>query len=108
MSLALSTNTILENAGTNAVTLTVRRLNTDIASPLVVPLNVDLPGNLTIPSQITIPANQAQRVITLAAIDDNLLDGPQQVTITASPLAICRQAPNLWSMIMKSYCLARM
>ena len=83
LSLTLNRSVINENAGSGAATLTVRRLNTNLAQPVTIGLSVSLPGAVTIPLQVTIPANQAQQTVSLEAIDDNLLDGSQQVTIFA-------------------------
>ena len=73
---------ISENGGTAIGTVT--RSNTNIAQAVTVSLsNID-PSEATVPSSVTIPAGQASTTFAVTAVDDNLLDGDQLVTITAS------------------------
>ncbi len=62
-------NSISESDRT-PVSLTVRRSNSDTASPLQVQIQSSDPGETDLPAVITIPANQQQVVIPVLAIDD--------------------------------------
>ena len=63
---------------------TVIRGNTDIQAPLTVFIQTDDPSEATALSSVIIPANQASIEFLIAAVDDALLDGPQNVTFTVS------------------------
>ncbi|HYF35324.1 MAG TPA: S8 family serine peptidase, partial [Prosthecobacter sp.] len=55
------------------------------ATPLLVSLTSDRPGQeAAFPETVTIPANQEETTFTVAAIDDNQVDGTQTVTLTVS------------------------
>ncbi|MFN9717180.1 MAG: S8 family serine peptidase [Planctomycetota bacterium] len=84
LTLSLSRTTVSEAAGPAALTGTLTRFNTDISLPFTVQLSSSDTSELTVPPSVTIPANQNSVTFDIAAIDDNLIDGTQQVTITAS------------------------
>jgi subtilisin family serine protease/subtilisin-like proprotein convertase family protein len=74
----------LENAGAKAARGTVRRSNTNIAQPLVVTLtSLDL-TEVSVPTTVTIPAGASSVSFDIAAVDDDILDGPQMVSISAA------------------------
>ncbi len=54
-----------------------------LASDLVVALTSSDPTRLTVPASATIPAGQTSVSFQVSAIVDNLLDGPEQITIGA-------------------------
>lgn len=51
--------------------------------PLTVRLFSDDRSEATVPATVTIPAGASQKVFSITPVDDAILDGPQQVTITA-------------------------
>lgn len=73
---------ISENGGTAIGTVT--RTNTDTAQAISVSLRGNDPSEVSVPVNVIIAAGQASATFTVTALDDNLLDGDQLVTITAS------------------------
>ena len=85
LTLSIAADSVAENAGTDATTVTVTRGNTsDLSDPLVVTLTNGDDTEIAIPSSVTILANEASATFDIDAVDDTLLDGTQTVTITAS------------------------
>ena len=82
LSVAITSTSISENAGTT--TGTVTRSNTDNALPLTVTLLSSNTSAATVPATVTIPANQASVNFTIIAVDDTLLDGTQTAIISAN------------------------
>ena len=82
LTLAIAPASISENGGTT--TGTVTRNNTDVTRALTVMLASDDTGEATVSPTVTIPANEASATFPINAVDDDLLDGPQTVTITTS------------------------
>ena len=83
LSLAIDKDTVAENAGNNAATATITRsIVTD--EDLIVTLASNDTSEITVPNQVIIPANQASATFTLNAVNDNIPDGIQTVTITAT------------------------
>ena len=82
LTLTIAADEISENGGVTTVTVT--RSNTDASAPLTVLLESDLPDELSVPQSVIIPANFASTSFTIQAIDDTLLQGTQQVIVTAS------------------------
>ncbi|MFD2255084.1 S8 family serine peptidase [Luteolibacter algae] len=83
LTLTFDKESILETAGTNAATGTIR-LSQALSAPLMVNLASSDPSEATVPASVTIPANQLTATFPITAIDDLLSDGPQGVTITLS------------------------
>ncbi|MEI6539571.1 MAG: proprotein convertase P-domain-containing protein, partial [Planctomycetota bacterium] len=83
--MTISPTSIREDAGTNAATITIKRVGTNTAADLVLDLfyddhsEVDVPA-LAITNQVTILAGQSQITLPVSALDDTLLDGTQTVT----------------------------
>ena len=75
--------TFSEAAGPNAATGTVTR-NTGTTGDLVVNLSSSDTNELTVPATVTIPNGQDHVDFTIAAVDNNVATGDQQVTITAT------------------------
>ena len=84
LTVAIAVASIAENAGVAATTATVSRSNTDNGAALTVALASSNAAAIGIPSSVTIPANQASVSFDIDAVDDDLLDGTQNATITAS------------------------
>ncbi|MDM8525452.1 serine protease [Desulfococcaceae bacterium HSG8] len=55
-------------------------------SDLAVNLSSDSPSEITIPAQVTITAGSTSASFDITVLDDDLLDGTQTVTVTASDL----------------------
>lgn len=83
ITLALNRAAIAENAGQNAATLTVQKSGPASSSPTVINLSSSDPSEATVPATVTIPAGATNAAVSIAAIDDALLDGTQTVTLTA-------------------------
>ena len=72
-----------ESSGEKATTVTVDRTG-DTTDPLTVTLASSDTSEATLPATTTIPAGQAQVLVDLDAVDDDIVDGTQTVTVTAS------------------------
>jgi PKD repeat protein len=83
LSVEFADDQIRESDGPGATTLTVTRHSNDLSQPLVVFLDTDATG-LDIPASLEILANEAAVVLTVNAVDDDILDGAQSVGITAT------------------------
>ncbi len=84
ITLAFADGTLDELDGLEATTGSVTRSNTDNAAELVVVLQGADPTEVTVPSQVTIPAGQFSASFPVDAIDDQIIDGAQTMTVTAS------------------------
>jgi len=82
LTLSIDPASMSENGG--AATGTVKRLNTDISQAITVSLASDDTSEATVPATVEIPAGQASAPFTITAMDDDLLDATQTVTIAAS------------------------
>lgn len=80
-SVTFDRSTISENGGTAIATVT--RSNTDNAEAITVSLRGNDASEATVPSSVIIPAGHASAMFPVTAVDDNLLDGDQSVTIFA-------------------------
>jgi len=83
LTLEISKSSFSENAGASAATATVTR-DSDISQPLVVYLTSDDTSELVVPSSVTIAAGATMSpAFNVGAVDDEIEDGNQSVTITA-------------------------
>ena len=82
LTLTLADSAVNEADGNSATTLTVRR-NTNTGGSLLVNLSSNDTGEATLPASVTIPAGQSSVTVPIDAVNDNILDGTQQVTFTA-------------------------
>lgn len=87
LSLEIDRTTIVENAGSGAATLTVRRSGPALDANQTITLQSSDTSEILVPASIVIPAGQTSVTVPVGAVDDNLLDGSQTVTITASSTA---------------------
>ncbi len=84
VTLVFADSVIEELDGIGATTGTVTRSNSDNDADLIVQLQgVDL-TEVTMPSEVTIPAGESSIWFSVDAIDDQLIDGVQSMTVTAS------------------------
>ena len=80
---------VRENAGPGAATVTLTRSNTDTAplnEAVVVQLTNGDPSEVSIPLTVTIPAGSRSVTFPLDAVDDDIRDGLQIVTLTTTAL----------------------
>ncbi|MFO0820326.1 MAG: ELWxxDGT repeat protein [Pirellulales bacterium] len=84
LAITVSPSSWAENAGVAAATATITRSNTDRTSPLTVTVTNPDSSELSTPTTVVIPANQASVTFPIDAVDDNLLDGAQNVTLQVS------------------------
>jgi uncharacterized repeat protein (TIGR01451 family) len=59
-------------------------VSTPVARPVLVSLASDKPGQLQVPATVLVPTGSNSVKFDLIALDDNLIDGRQTVTVTAS------------------------
>ena len=83
LTVTIAAASVAENAGPAATTVTISR-NSDTAGDLAITLASSDPGEAAVSANATIPAGQSSVTVPLDAVDDNLLDGTQTVTISAS------------------------
>jgi hypothetical protein len=82
LTLTVAPATISETDGASAAIGTVTR-NTDFAAALTVTFTNSDPSSISIPATVEIPAGQTSATFAIGAIDNSLVDGSQDVTITA-------------------------
>ena len=84
----LGATTIAEDAGAAATTATVTRTG-DTTNPLTVMLSSNDTSEATVQSSVVIAAGQTvSPAFDINAVDDLLVDGPQNVVITASETSL--------------------
>lgn len=88
LTLELSKPSISEAAGPAAATLTIRRSGPASTSPTTVTLTSSDTSEATVPTSVVIPAGATSATVPVAAVDDNILDGTQTVTLTASSVGL--------------------
>ncbi len=81
LSLTVDTTSLSEAGG--VVNVVLARSNLDNSLPLTVTLTNSDTTEISVPLTVTIPANQAGVSMQWTAVDDSLLDGLQNVTVTA-------------------------
>ncbi|MEM8672175.1 MAG: tandem-95 repeat protein [Planctomycetota bacterium] len=82
--LRVADNTVSETAGAEATLATVTRRNfTDTSEDLTVSLSSNDASEATVPTQVVIPANETSVSFFVSAIDDEVVDGSQRVTLSA-------------------------
>ncbi len=87
ISLSLNRATIVEDAGADAATLTITRSGPAPTSDITIQLTSSDTSELTLPSTAILRAGTTSVSVAINAVDDNLLDGSQSVTINASSAA---------------------
>jgi hypothetical protein len=83
LTISIGTETLAEDASNPAANAVLTR-NTSTATDLVVHLLSDNIGRLTVPASVTIPAGQASVSVPITVINNNVIDGTSQVTISAA------------------------
>ena len=82
LSVTISPLSIFENGGTAVGRVT--RNTADNSQPLTVTLRSNDTSELNVPGTVVIPAGASFANFFITGVDDNLLDGTQTVTVTAS------------------------
>ena len=83
LTVTIAAASVSEAAGSAATTATVTH-NVVTPSAVTVTLASNDPSEATVPTSVTIPQGQMSATFDIDAVDDSLVDGTQQVTITAS------------------------
>ncbi|MET0123452.1 MAG: hypothetical protein ABW124_20635 [Candidatus Thiodiazotropha sp. 6PLUC9] len=73
---------VIENGSPSDALVITRTGPTD--QPLTVTLNSDDEGEATVPTTVTIPAGETSVIVPVTPVDDDIIDGTQYPTITAS------------------------
>ncbi len=84
LSVSVAASAISEADGAGATTGTVTRNDGDLSSPLTVYLSSGDPGEAQVAATVVIPSGQATASFAIDAVDDEIVDGAQVVTITAA------------------------
>lgn len=83
LTVTASASSVSEDAGAGAASITVARSGPVSSVDEVITLSSGDVSELRLPSSVTILAGESSAIAAVDAIDDNLLDASQQVTITA-------------------------
>jgi hypothetical protein len=82
LELVLAANSISENGG--SVTATVTRLTLDLSKALTVTVTSNDSSEVAVPTTVTIPVDATSATFTVDAVDDQLLDNSQTVSISVT------------------------
>ena len=85
LTLTIDKDTVAESAGNGAATGTITR-SIVTADPLIITLVSSDLTEATVPATVVIPGGQASVSFAINAVNDNIPDGVQPVTITASAI----------------------
>ncbi|MFP6694784.1 MAG: hypothetical protein VB875_17300, partial [Pirellulales bacterium] len=94
LTLTIDVAAISENGGEAIATVT-RSNVPDLTQSLTLDLSSSDTTEATVPPNVTIPVNQESATFTIAAVDDNFLDGIQTVTIWAGSFAFSSDTETL-------------
>ncbi|WP_016952608.1 ExeM/NucH family extracellular endonuclease [Anabaena sp. PCC 7108] len=94
LSLSILPNSFSEAAGISAATGTITRTGSNL-NPLAVTLSSNDTSEATVPTTVIIAAGQDSATFTVDAVDDALVDGSQNVTITASATGFSNVTTNV-------------
>ncbi len=84
LSLTLLVDTVSESGGAFAVQASLNRLPGSNPIGFTASLSADLAATLLLPSSLSLPANTNQANFTIGVVDNSLVDGFRNVTITAA------------------------
>lgn len=90
LSLVIEEKSLSERQGT--ATAIVTRSDSDTLAPLTVTLHSSDTTEATVPASIVIPAGSVSAVFTVTGVDDSLLDGTQQVVVTAHAIGYVKSS----------------
>jgi hypothetical protein len=95
LSITVAASSVSEDAGATATTVTITRLNSNVGSPLTLALASSDTSEATVPLNVIIPSGLNSITVPVTAVDDNLLDGTQSVTISATAISYQLVSVNL-------------
>jgi List-Bact-rpt repeat protein/HYDIN/CFA65/VesB family protein len=81
LTLTIDSDSIAESGGTSAATVT---RNSGTTNDLIVNLSSNDTSEATVPASVTIPAGSSSAAFTVTAVKDDLVDGTQNVVISAT------------------------
>ncbi|MEY4566594.1 MAG: hypothetical protein RLY14_1564, partial [Planctomycetota bacterium] len=94
LELVLSKNSFAENSGAATASLTIRRVGGDGAALAVQLVSTDT-SEAQVPATVTIVAGSNETTVGVTAIDDILLDGPQNLSIHSEAIGYSSATVNL-------------
>ncbi|MCA9145099.1 MAG: hypothetical protein H6823_08230 [Planctomycetaceae bacterium] len=94
LSVEITADQIAENDGNDATSVSITRHTNDLSQPLTVYLATDA-SEISIPSSVEFLAGEATIVVAVHAVDDDLLDGTQGVSVTATAPGFLEGRDNL-------------
>jgi Calx-beta domain len=94
LGLTVTNSSFSEGAGANVSVATLTR-NTDTSNTLTVSLSIDDTSEASAPTSVSFGVGQSSLNFNIAAIDDNLFDGSQNVVLTASRSGFANGTANL-------------
>jgi len=94
LTLALSSDSVSNNAGADALTATLTR-NGSTASALTVTISNSDTTDVLAPTQVIIPAGQASTTFAIGTIDEGIVRGTQSSTLTASASGLLSSSAQL-------------
>ncbi|MCL1465141.1 ExeM/NucH family extracellular endonuclease [Argonema galeatum] len=94
LSLTVNPNSFSEGAGAIATTATITRTGST-ASQLTVNLASSDTSEATVPNSVIIPVGQTAANFAVAGVEDNIVDGSQSATITATANGFTNATTNL-------------
>ena len=83
LTFTVNKSSVSEAAGVGALTGTLTRNNTDISAAYIVSLTSSNTGKLTVPAKVTIQPGQTTATFGINVVDNTIIDGSFQVTLTA-------------------------
>lgn len=83
LQLVFSQSSIAENSPSTTAKATLSR-NGSTASSLTVNIAVNDPSSLAVPATVTIPANQSSVQFAISSLNNDIVDGDRNLTVTAS------------------------
>ncbi len=86
LTLTFDKNSFSEATGASAATGTVSRNSANVSSELIVTLTSDNSGRISVPTTVTIPAGQSSATFAVTAVNNGVVDGDANATITASAI----------------------
>ena len=94
LTLTLASTTESDAAGANATTATVTR-NTSTTSALLVTITNSDPNDVTVPATVTIPAGATSATFAVGTINNDVVEGTQTATLTASATGLVSGSATL-------------
>ena len=84
LELVILASNIPESASSNATQAVLRRTSSSSSIAFTANLSASLPNTLLLPGAISLAEGENEKSFTIGVVDNNLVDGPRSVTVTAS------------------------